>query len=107
MEDCKIINECSQKQVNEGIEKILKAKNVLHNQILDELEKIIKDNSIMQMKGGERTEFSNKIKILGTIKLPQLNEKQAILDRVEQIQKVKSMTLGEANTYSFNKIKNL
>lgn len=103
--------------IKSDISKIIKAKNQLHNEILDELEKIIHDKSIYQMKGGNKPEkINNNIKILGTIdinnkisnkhKNHQSNQSQTqiIRDRLDNIQRTKPMSLDEAVLFLNDKL---
>lgn len=104
-------NNKSEKEVQKDISKIINAKNVLHNQILDELEIIIKDNSILKMKGGSVTQniCNGKIKMLGTIVLPTKtmnNDSILISNRLDTLQKSKPMSLSEAMSFLNDKISN-
>jgi hypothetical protein len=88
------------------ISKIIEVKNKIYNKLLDTVEKeSAKKKAKLKQHGGYNMEISGQIKILGTYQLLEKNTAEKVIHNLELLKYGGHMTLEQAKTYSFEKIR--
>lgn len=89
--------------VESDINKIIKAKKILYDKILDILEKEANEDMIGEsnLKGGfNLREIGSDIKILGNITLPNISDNAKITSKLERLSIPQVMNMEQASKYT-------
>ena len=88
-------------QLSEDVSKVINAKRVIYERILQKLEKEAgKDMVGGSTEGSFTNNFTNEIKIIGTIEMPQVSDLEKVEFRLAKMAFPKVMSLDQAYEYS-------